>query len=99
MSKLKDYITEARNIKGDVGRVKKIFKKFDSNYEKLREKLYSDIGGIITSVDKSEDENGMSQFESWTMDMMHNTFGSQYLDDVIGDIEEIMYEKFWSKMK
>ena len=53
MSKLKQYITEARNIKGDMGKIKKIVKRWEKQVEKLRQKTGDEIEHIIKSVEKN----------------------------------------------
>ncbi len=53
MSKLEQYITEARNIKSEEAKIKKLVTNFFSETEKRKNKMKSDVMNIMESVSNS----------------------------------------------
>jgi hypothetical protein len=97
MTRLRDKLDEARNIKSEVGKVKKMVKKFASDSFKTRGKLYADVEKIVESIDKSEDETGMSMFENDLNDMLKQFTMDHHMKEVINDISMDTYTIFWKK--
>jgi hypothetical protein len=97
MTRLRDRLDEARNIKSEVGKVKKMVKKFSSDSFKIRGKLYADVEKIVESIDKSEDETGMSMFENEMNDMLKQFTMDHHMKEVINDISMDTYTIFWKK--
>jgi hypothetical protein len=50
MSKLENYLSEARNLKGDIGKIKKITKDYAKKESMLQDKMYSDMDKVVQSI-------------------------------------------------
>lgn len=69
MSKLKQHLTEARNLKGDVGKVMKRMKRYYKERDSLTDNTLKDVEKFINSVAKVTDED---MFNSFVNDLRYN---------------------------
>ena len=76
MSKLEHYLTEARNLQSDIGKIKKIVKSYVKQRDGLRVKMLNDVDRIIDSVSKSVKDEDYEAFKdqvfSWFDDIKDN---------------------------
>ena len=85
MGKLSDYLNEARNLKSDLGVIKKTLKDFKKSDEDLKDKMVDKIEKILLSIYKSESEDVFDKFTSDLMDLLR----TYYREDVADDIEKV----------
>ncbi len=70
MTRLREHMDEARNIKGDIGKVKKIVKRWQKQSEILRQKTGDEIERVIRSIEMSVSDEEFKQFSDTLADIL-----------------------------
>jgi hypothetical protein len=98
MTRLRDCLDEARNIKGDIGNIKKTITQYVKNKKALEDKMFGDIKRQILNVAKSVDVEVFDTFVDKISDMTQGRFQNDIeFSDIESIARDIEIEMFYSK--
>jgi hypothetical protein len=97
MTRLRERLDEVRNIKGEVGKVKKMIKKFAYDTSKARGLLYANIEKTAESVGKTNDADMMLEFENEMKSMLKFVTADPHMNEMRKEIIQEIYTIFWKK--
>jgi hypothetical protein len=98
MTRLRDRLDEARNIKGDIGNIKKTITLYVKNKKALEDKMFGDIKRQILNVAKSVDVEVFDTFVDKISDMTQGRFQNDIeFSDIESIARDIEIEMFYSK--
>ena len=98
MTRLQDHLDEARNIKGDIGNIKKTIIQYIKNNRALKDRMFGDVEKQIRSVAKAVDVEVFDDFVDKISDMVQKHYQSEIsFSDIESIARDIEIEAFYSK--
>jgi hypothetical protein len=98
MTRLRDRLDEIRNIKGDIGNIKKTITQYVKNKTSLKDKMFGDVEKQMRNVAKSVEFEIFDDFADKISDMIQRRFqGEVSFSDIESIAKDVELEIFYSK--